>query len=265
MIVVTTPTGQIGRQVLDKVLDGGEPVRVIARDPSRLAPEVRERVEIVKGSHDDIDVVTDRVFWLVPPNPHAESAKDYYLDFTRPEYDADAWLRGLPVMDLFGCLVFQIIGQQLSVKATRAILERLTSKFDGRMPSAKEASELDEQALRDIGFSWRKARTVLDLAARFADGRLSEKRLSALPDDRVIEELTQITGIGPWTVHGALLIALRRADVVPTGDIMLANTMKTYYDLDHVPTEEEISDIAVAWHPYGSLGVNLLFAAAELD
>jgi DNA-3-methyladenine glycosylase II len=169
-------------------------------------------------------------------------------------------------MDLFGCLVFQIIGQQLSVKATRAILERLTRKFDRRMPSAQQvAAELDEQALRDIGFSWRKARTVLDLAARFSDGRLSEKELSAMPDDRVIEELTQITGIGPWTVHGALLIALRRADVVPTGDIMLANTIKTYYDLDHVPSEEEIRDIAVAWHPYGSLGVNLLFAAAELD
>lgn len=59
MIVITTPTGQIGRQVLDKILDGGEPVRVIARDPSRLDPQTRERVEVVQGSHDDIDVVTD--------------------------------------------------------------------------------------------------------------------------------------------------------------------------------------------------------------
>lgn len=184
---------------------------------------------------------------------------------TRPDYDPDAWLRALPVMDLFGCLVFQVIGQQLSVKATRAILERLTRGFEGQMPGAEAVAELDEQALRDIGLSWRKAGTVLDLAARFTDGRLSETELRELPDDRVLEELTQVPGIGPWTVHGALLISLRRADVVPAGDVMLRNSIRTHYDLDHVPTEAEVLDIAAAWRPYGSLGTNLLFAAAELD
>ena len=76
MIVVTAPTGLIGHQVLDNVLKGGgEPVRVVARDPSRLPPHVRERVEVVEGSHGDRDVVdhafagTDSVFWLVPPDP----------------------------------------------------------------------------------------------------------------------------------------------------------------------------------------------------
>jgi uncharacterized protein YbjT (DUF2867 family) len=94
MIVITTPTGQIGHQVLDDVIDGGEPIRVIARDPSRLSPQARERVEVVQGSHDDIDVVTkafagaDCVFWLVPPNPHAESVEGYLLDFTRPACEA---------------------------------------------------------------------------------------------------------------------------------------------------------------------------------
>ena len=184
----------------------------------------------------------------------------------RPDYDPDAWLRELPDMDLFGCLVFQIVGQQLSVKATRAILGRLTDRFGGRLPGPAEVvAELDAQRLRDIGFSWKKATTVIDLAERFADGRLSEARLSALSDDGIIEELTQINGIGPWTVHGALLIALRRADVVPVGDIMLRNTMRSCYDLDTVPTQEQAAEIAAAWHPYGSLGANLLFAAAELD
>lgn len=94
MIVVTTPTGQIGRQVLDRILDSGEPVRVIARDPSRLSPRVRARAEIVQGSHGDTDAVTkalagaDRVFWLVPPDPrHAGGSERYYLDFTRPACD----------------------------------------------------------------------------------------------------------------------------------------------------------------------------------
>ena len=91
MIVITTPTGRIGRQVLDNVLDGGdEQVRVIVRDPSRLPAQVRERVEVVQGSHSDVEVVTeafagaDGVFWVVPPDPRTEDIFDHYLGFTRP-------------------------------------------------------------------------------------------------------------------------------------------------------------------------------------
>jgi uncharacterized protein YbjT (DUF2867 family) len=96
MIVITTPTGDIGRQVLDRVLDSGQAVRVIARDPSRLPERVRARAEVVPGSHGDADAITralagaDRLFWLVPPRPfsHPGSAERYYLDFTRPACEA---------------------------------------------------------------------------------------------------------------------------------------------------------------------------------
>ena len=90
MIVITAPTGLIGAQVLDRVLGSGQQVRVIARDPSRLPAAVRERAEVVPGSHADIDVVdqafagADAVFWLVPPDPHADSVEAAYVDFTRP-------------------------------------------------------------------------------------------------------------------------------------------------------------------------------------
>jgi uncharacterized protein YbjT (DUF2867 family) len=97
MIIITTPTGDIGHQVLDDVLkDGasGEPIRVIARDPSSLPAHVRGRVTVVEGSHGDIDVVTrafagaDSVFWLTPPDPRADSVEAAYLDFTRPACEA---------------------------------------------------------------------------------------------------------------------------------------------------------------------------------
>jgi uncharacterized protein YbjT (DUF2867 family) len=94
MIVITTPTGQIGHQVLDNILDSSEPIRVIARDPSRLPAHVRERVEVVRGSHSDVDGVNrafagaDSVFWLVPPDPRAQSVEAAYVDFTRPACDA---------------------------------------------------------------------------------------------------------------------------------------------------------------------------------
>lgn len=94
MIVVTTPTGAIGRQVLEKILDESEPVRVIVRDPSRLPAGTRERVEVVEGSHGDPQGVdrafdgADAVFWLVPPNPHAESLEAAYVEFSRPACEA---------------------------------------------------------------------------------------------------------------------------------------------------------------------------------
>jgi uncharacterized protein YbjT (DUF2867 family) len=92
MIVITTPTGDIGHQVLDRVLDRGEQVRVIARDPTRLPERVHAHAEVVPGSHGDADTITkalagaDRLFWLVPPPGfrRADSTGRYYLDFTRP-------------------------------------------------------------------------------------------------------------------------------------------------------------------------------------
>jgi uncharacterized protein YbjT (DUF2867 family) len=73
MIVVTTPTGNIGQQILYGILDSGVPVRVIARDPARLPSDIRKHVEVIEGSHGDAGVVerafegADSVFWLVPP------------------------------------------------------------------------------------------------------------------------------------------------------------------------------------------------------
>jgi len=94
MIVITTPTGDIGRQVVDNVLAQDAPVRLIVRDPAKLEPRVRERVEVVAGSHGDADVVdkafegADAVFWLAPPNPRATDINATYVDFTRPAADA---------------------------------------------------------------------------------------------------------------------------------------------------------------------------------
>ena len=90
MIVVTTPTGNIGSQVLKDLLSKNEPIRVIARNPDRLAPEVRKRVEVVVGSHGDSVVVNrafqdaDSVFWVVPPDPRAASVEAAYVEFARP-------------------------------------------------------------------------------------------------------------------------------------------------------------------------------------
>src|SRR5580658_8092752 len=94
MIVITTPAGNIGRQVLEDLLDTGEQLRLVARDPSGIPAGTRQQVEVIEGSHGDPAVVdkafdgADAVFWLTPPDPRAESVEAAYLGFTRPAAEA---------------------------------------------------------------------------------------------------------------------------------------------------------------------------------
>jgi DNA-3-methyladenine glycosylase II len=95
------------------------------------------------------------------------------------------------------------------------------------------------------------------------DGRLDQKVLSALPDDELMAELTVIPGIGPWTVQGALLVALEREDVVLPGDLALRKAVQAAYRLDHRPSEQEVLAIAEKWRPYRSLATSYLFSVVE--
>lgn len=179
----------------------------------------------------------------------------------RPDYDPHAWLNELPPMTLFGSLLFQITGQQLSVAATRHTVDRLTSLFEGHLPSPVEVLSVDPEALRAAGLSWRKVNTLRDLAERFSDGRLDMERLSMLPDNDFIAELTVVPGIGPWTAQGALLVALRREDVVLPGDLALRKAIRHAYQLDHLPTQDEVIELAEKWRPFRSLATSYLFSA----
>ena len=180
----------------------------------------------------------------------------------RPDFDPRAWLAQLAPMDLFGALLFQVAGQQLSVAATRATLARLEARFGGRLPAPAELLATDPAELRAAGFSWRKISTLRDLAERMTDGRLDPGVLGSLPDDELMAALTAIPGIGPWTVQGALIIALGREDVVLPGDLALRKAVRTAYGLDHLPAPQEVLDIAEKWRPYRSLATSYLFSAA---
>jgi DNA-3-methyladenine glycosylase II len=179
----------------------------------------------------------------------------------RPDFDPYAWLDELPPMDLFGSLLFQIAGQQLSVAATRRTMERVRSLFGGHLPSPQEVLTVESTDLRGAGFSWRKVATIRDLAERFSDGRLDVNRLAELSDEDFVSELTAVPGIGPWTAQGALLVALRREDVVLPGDLALRKAIRRAYELDHLPTQQEVLQIAEKWRPFRSLATSYLFAS----
>src|SRR5262249_29595636 len=159
-------------------------------------------------------------------------------------------------------LLFQVTGQQLSVPAPRRTLARIQALFGGHLPAPAELLAVDPGQLRAAGLSWRKVRTLRDLAERLSDGRLNPGVLASLPDDELMAELTPVPGIGPWTVQGALLIALRREDVVLPGDLALRKAVQAAYQLDHLPTQPEVLAIADNWRPYRSLATSYLFSAA---
>jgi DNA-3-methyladenine glycosylase II len=185
---------------------------------------------------------------------------DAQLDF-RPR----AWMDELPPLDAFGTLIFQVTGQQLSVVATRTILARLQQHFGGHLPSPAELLAEDPQVLRASGMSARKGAALRAIAERFVDGRLSDEALAGMSDDKVEAVLTEVPGIGPWTAHGFLLVALDRPDVFPDvflpGDLALRRAVERAYGFDQLPTEEEMDQLAERWRPYRSFAVSYLFAS----
>ena len=161
MIVLTTPTGHIGSQLVQKLLAGGERVRVIARDPARLAGEVRAAVEVVQGSSDDEAVLTralagaESLFLVVPPSFTTTDDHAYYLQFTRPACRAVAAQRVKRIVTVSG------VGRRVSVKAGP-----VTAAF--AKDAEIERTGVDFRALWCPGFMENMLRSVGTLRARGA-------------------------------------------------------------------------------------------------
>lgn len=158
--------------------------------------------------------------------------------------------RGRPA-DLYGALVRTIAGQQLSVKAARAIYLRLEARFDGRTPTPEEILADDPEELRAAaGFSRAKVRYLRSLAEHVQQGELVLERLAELDDDAVISELTAVKGIGEWSAHMYLMFTLHRPDVLPVGDLGVRNAVMRAYALERPPAPTELSELAEPWRPY---------------
>ena len=179
-----------------------------------------------------------------------------------PDFNPRDWLADLPPMDTFGALVFQVIGQQLSVRATRRILERLVELCGGALPTPAALLAIAPGELAKVGLSRRKVATLREVAQRFADGRWHDDELRRLSDREVEDRLTTVPGIGPWTVHGLLIIAFDRQDVMLPGDLALRKAIQRVYEMDHLPSQKEVLALAERWRPWRSLAAAYLFQAA---
>lgn len=204
--------------------------------------------------------------WLGQARAHLREADPVLarLIDERPDFDPRAWIaRLLPPLDLYGALMWQIIGQQLSVVAARRIVDRIEALFGGVLPSPAQLLAIEPEKLRAAGMSWRKIGTLRDLAERLCDGRLDAQVLSGLPDDDLMAALTAVPGIGPWTVQGAIIIAFQREDIVLPGDLVLRKAVQATYRLDHLPSQQEMADIAEKWRPYRTLASFYLYSAGQ--
>jgi DNA-3-methyladenine glycosylase II len=158
--------------------------------------------------------------------------------------------RGRPA-DAYGALVRSIAGQQLSVKAARAIWLKVVARYDGRTPTPQEILADDPETLRAAaGFSKAKVSYLRSLAEHVVSGELELDRLPELDDATVIAELTAVKGIGEWTAQMFLMFTLHRPDVLPVGDLGVRNAVRAAYELETTPGPEAMRELAEPWRPH---------------
>ena len=165
----------------------------------------------------------------------------------------------------FDALLRAIAHQQLHGKAAAAILGRLALCFEGRYPLPAELCAMPETQLRAAGFSLAKIASLKDLARRSCAGLVPEARaLALLSDVQIIEQLTQVRGIGRWSVQMLLMFELSREDVLPVDDFGVRNGFRLAYGLRKMPPPRALARYGERWAPYRSVAAWYLWRAVEL-
>lgn len=174
--------------------------------------------------------------------------------------------------DAFGALVHSIIYQQISYYAANAIAARFQKLYapanspDGaRLPSPAELAATPVATLRRAGLSRQKTAYMLDLARRAVSGELKLERFREMDDEAVIQNLTQVKGIGRWTAEMFLIFHLDRPDVLPVGDLGLQYGFKRVYGLRKLPKAAKMLSIAEAWRPWRTVGSWYMWAARRME
>ena len=163
----------------------------------------------------------------------------------------------------FGTLVTSIVNQQLSGRVADVILGRLIAMLPGGKVTPEAILKLTPVRMRKAGLSKQKTAYIRDLARKTLKGHVKFETLPDLPDAEVIEHLTQVKGIGVWTAHMFLIFALRRPDILATGDLGVRNAIRKAYQLEELPRPEQIEEIAVTWRPYSSVAMWYLWRSLE--
>ncbi len=163
----------------------------------------------------------------------------------------------------FASLAEAIVYQQLNGKAAETIFKRFAA-LAGDPLTPEGILKLSDEQLRGVGLSKQKSTYLKDLAAKTAAGVLDFSRLPELPDEEVIEHLTQVKGIGVWTAHMFLIFSLRRLNVLPTGDYGVQMALKRHYRKRKLPKPKDMEKIARAWEPYRSVACWYMWRSLDI-
>jgi DNA-3-methyladenine glycosylase II len=163
----------------------------------------------------------------------------------------------------FHTLVRSIISQQISTAAARTIQGRLADRLAPRRVTAESLLEVGIDGLRETGISRQKASYIWDLAEKAQSGEIRFHRHRRMADQDVIDELTQVRGIGEWTAQMFLIFSLGRHDVFATDDLGIRQAIRKAYDLTELPKPKECTEIGRPWRPYASMACWYLWRSLD--
>jgi len=164
---------------------------------------------------------------------------------------------------IFYSLLRSIVYQQLAGKAAAAILGRVDELFPGALATPEQIAAETEERLRSAGLSRNKVLAVKDLAARTLDGTVPQgSAIDRMSDEEIIERVSQVRGIGRWTVEMLLIFRLGRTDVLPLDDFAVRKGFQRTYRLPDVPTKQQMLKKGEKWRPWRSIASWYLWRAA---
>ena len=165
--------------------------------------------------------------------------------------------------DYFINLTRSIIGQQLSGKAASTIIGRFENLFPKKKIAVKYLINLSDEILRGVGMSYSKASFIKDLAKKTLSGEVSFKNINKLSDEDVVNHLTKVKGIGPWTAEMFLMFSLARPNIFSHKDLGLNRGIQKLYGFKKPPTLKQVEKIISKWEPFKSFASFALWESVD--
>ena len=191
-----------------------------------------------------------KIFYLVRKD---KDLIDLFINFSNfGEYKRDKGFKGILQL---------IIEQQLSVASANAIYKKLK----GKMPNISPGSflKLKKSDLKNCGLSKQKINYLTELAKKCEKKEINFRKIHKMDDENLVQEITKIKGIGPWTAQCYMLASLNRDDIWPVADLGLMEAVRRMKGLKKRPSEDDMEKISQIWRPYRSTVANVLWASYD--
>ena len=165
----------------------------------------------------------------------------------------------------FQSLVQAVAHQQLNGTAANTILTRFKKLFPGRkFPRPEDLAKVTDAQIRACGFSFAKIKSIRDITAKALDGTIpSSRQIVKLSDDEIVARLTEVRGVGRWTVEMLLIFQLGRPDVLPADDFGVRTGFRLAYKQREMPKPKELLAFGEKWKPHRTTAAWFLWCAAD--